>query len=122
MLFRLPRRGECGEIGHGSAANKKPAGFSIEPENLPDPVDREAFEFHRRRCRTPDREIGVQGRTEQIGERTNGRSRGLYVAKHPRMRVLTAKRDDRFAKNCQQRIKIGSLDRKLRVESASNLA
>src|SRR5215216_7059003 len=121
MFFRLPRPGECGEIGHGSAANKKPAGFRIEPENLPDPIDRQALEFHRPWCRTPDSEIRVQSRSEQIGERTNGRSRRLYVAKHPRMRVLTAKRDERFAKNCQQRIKIGSFDRKVRVEPASNL-
>ena len=59
---------------------------------------------------------------QQIGERTDWRPRRLHIAKHPGMRVLTAKRNDRFAKYIQQRIEIGSFDRKLQVEPASNLA
>src|SRR5882724_10474075 len=116
MFFRLPRRGERGEIGHRSAAHKKPTGFSIEPENLPDPIDRQALEFHRRWRRTPDGEIGVQGRSEQVGEPRNGSARRLDITKHARMRVLPAKWNDRVAKNFEQGIKIDSFDRKLRVE------
>src|SRR5215472_767236 len=38
------------------------------------------------------------------------------------MRVLPTEWDDRFAKNFEQRIKVGAFDRKLRVEPTSNLA
>src|SRR4029077_13513978 len=120
-MFRLPRRGQSREIGHRSAADKKTAGFRIESQNLTDPIDRQALEFHRRRRRTPDGEIGVQRRSKQIGERADWSSRRLHIAKHPGMRVLTAKRNDRVAKNFQQRLKISSLARKVRIEPASNL-
>ena len=121
-LFRLARRGQRGKIGHRSAADKEAACFGREPKNLTDPIDGHAFEFDRRRRRTPDGEIGVQSRSKQIGERTDWRPGRLHVAKHPGMRVLPAKWNDGFAKNFQQRIKIRSLNRKLRVEPVSDLA
>src|SRR5437762_685908 len=70
--------------------------------------------------RAPDREIGVQRRSKQVRERRDGNPRRLHVAKHPRMRILPAKRNDRVAKNFQKRIKIGSLDWKSGVKPASN--
>ena len=45
----------------------------------------------------------------------------LHIAEHAGMRVLAAKRHDCVAKYFQQRVKIGSFARKLRVEAASNL-
>ena len=55
----MPGRTQCGEIGHRSAADKEPISFSRESEDLPDPIDRQALEFHRRRRRTPNGEIGI---------------------------------------------------------------
>src|SRR5262249_47709297 len=98
------------------------AGVSTESQNLTDPIDRQPLDFHRCRCRTPDRKIGVQGRSKQVCERTERSPRRLHIAKHPRMRVLPTKWSHRFPENSQQRLKIAPCDRQLRVEPASNLA
>ena len=104
-----------------SPPTKRPPA-SDESQNLTDPIDCQALELHWRRRRTPDREIGVQRRSKQIGECSKRIPGRLDITKHPGMRVLTAKRNDRVAKNFQQRIKICSFDRKRRVERTPNLA
>ena len=118
---QVARRSKRSEIGHRSAADKKAESFSGESQDLADPIDRDALEFYGGRRRTPDRKVGVQRRSKQIGESTDRRAGRLHIAKHPGMRVLPAKRNDRVAKNFQQRIKISSFDRKLRIEAASDL-
>ena len=46
----------------------------------------------------------------------------MHVAKHPRVRVLPAKRNNRLAKNFQEGIEVASLRRKSGVEPVANLA
>src|SRR5262249_55985797 len=98
-------------------ADKKAASFSIESKNLTDPIDRHAFQLHRRRRRTPDRKISVQRRGEQIGKRCHCSSGRLHVTKHAWMSVLTAKRDNGLAKNFKQTLKsiplLGSVESNL---------
>src|SRR5262249_17903002 len=119
--LHLSRRCDRGEISHRTTADKKAASFSIESKNLTDPIDRHAFQLHRRRRRTPDRKISVQRRGEQIGKRCHCSSGRLHVTKHAWMSVLTAKRDNGLAKNFKQTLKIDSFVRKRGVESVADL-
>src|SRR5205809_7453466 len=122
MIFRLPRRGDRGEIGHRSTADKEAACSCIESKNLPDPIDCQAFEVHRGWRGTPNREIRIQDRGEQVGKRRERSPRRLHVAKHARMRVLPAKWNNVLAKNLQQAVEVGSFSWKRGVEPIANPA
>ena len=119
-VFRLTRRGDRGEIGHRPTADEESAGFGIESENLTNPIDCQALEFHRRRRGTPNGEIRVQRRGEQVGERCERRARRLYITKHARVRVLSAKGNDVLAKNLQQLVETNPFAWKRGVEPVAN--